>query len=119
MTDWTSKDGRANTSDKFNQLILRVAEIITDGGITLMTQGPKSVAGTIMAQLAHVHGMAPTDTTLELEMAERFKLLRSTLEAIGNGLPGVTEDELRTVAQGALLELADREVRFGANPQGR
>lgn len=112
MIDWTEKDGRANASDKFNELSDFITRTILESGNTIVAGRVEVVSRLIVAQLAHVHGLAPMDPALELEMVERFKLLRTTLEAIGNGLPGAGEDELRTVAQGALLELADREVNW-------
>jgi thioester reductase-like protein len=96
MTDWTEKDGRTNTSDLFNRMVEVVTQLILESGSTLIAGGVQSVARTIVAKLAHVYGLVPHDSDLEFEMVERFKLLRKTLEAIGNEMPGATEDELRT-----------------------
>jgi hypothetical protein len=112
-TDWTVKDGRCNTSDKFNQIVEEVSETIRSGGVTLLTQGPKSVASTIVAKLAHNYGMAPKNPALELELFQRSKILRDALKQIGEGMPGASEDTLRLAAQDALTKLADREVKWG------
>lgn len=118
MTDWTEKNGRSNTSDRFNQIVEVVSDTIRMGGITLLTQGPKNVANSIVARLAHAYGMAPKDSALELEMAERFKILRSALEQIGEGMPGASEDALRLAAQDALIKVTDREVNWKATDGG-
>lgn len=57
--DWTVKDGRSNSSDEFLRLIDEVDSIIRDSGHSLIRGKTKSVARLIMAQLAHVHGLAP------------------------------------------------------------
>ncbi len=58
--DWTAKDGRANSSEEFVRLTKRVAEIIQDSAHTLINGSVATVAGVIMAQLAHAEGLAPT-----------------------------------------------------------
>jgi hypothetical protein len=112
MADWTAKDGRANTSDLFNQVVEAVTQLILESGRTLIAGGAQGVAGTIVAQLAHVHGLVPQNPALEVEMAERFKTLRDALEQIGEGMPGATEEALRLAAQDALIKVTDREVNW-------
>lgn len=59
LNDWTVKDGRMNSSDRFEELIERVDEIIRSSGHDLIHGRSRVVAGLIMAQLAHEHGLAP------------------------------------------------------------
>lgn len=55
------KDGRYNSSDKFEYLVEQVARTIKYSAADLLSGRVDVVAGVIMAQLAHVHGMVPKD----------------------------------------------------------
>lgn len=59
--DWTATSGGAsNTSPEFARLVGEVDRLIRQSGHTLLAaNGTRTVAGLIMAQLAHVHGLAP------------------------------------------------------------
>lgn len=60
--DWTmGPDGRANTSPRFEALCDEVARLIRGEAHSLIGGHTRSTAGLIMAQLAHVHGLAPRD----------------------------------------------------------
>lgn len=60
MSDWTTYRGRANNSPQFKALTKEVERIIRQSGAALINDGAAGVAQLIMAQLAHVHGLAPT-----------------------------------------------------------
>jgi hypothetical protein len=62
LNDWTVKDGRANSSDRFNELAERVGEIIRNSAHDLIAGRSDMVGHLVMAQLAHVHGLVPRDT---------------------------------------------------------
>lgn len=62
LNDWTVKDGRANSSDRFEELVRHVDEIILGAGHDLIHGRSDRVANLIMAQLAHVHGLVPRDS---------------------------------------------------------
>ena len=82
MSDWTvdPETGRANSSPLFRNLVAEVAEVIRSGAFSLLSGHAETVAGTIVANLAHVHGLSPkglhVPTTQEdlLAIAESFKL---------------------------------------------
>lgn len=58
--DWTAvPNGPSNSSPEFERLVHEVDLLIRQSGHTLIIGGSRSVAGLIMAQLAHVHGLAP------------------------------------------------------------
>jgi|HubBroStandDraft_1064217.scaffolds.fasta_scaffold76931_3 hypothetical protein len=58
--DWTVGDnGRANSSVAFSRIKARIAEIIVNSAHDLLRGNAETVAGLILAQLAHVHGLAP------------------------------------------------------------
>lgn len=55
--DWTCKDGRANSSDEYLRLVAEVEQLIRRSAHSLIAGRAQDVAGLIMAQLAHVHGL--------------------------------------------------------------
>jgi hypothetical protein len=57
--DWTAKDGRSNSSDKFQELTQEVARIIRNSAFDLIAGRSETVAGLIMAQLAHNYEVGP------------------------------------------------------------
>jgi hypothetical protein len=60
-SDWTRdpETGRSNSSLKFELLVETVAGLIRSDAHTLMSGNAESTARLIMAQLAHVHKLAP------------------------------------------------------------
>jgi dihydroneopterin aldolase len=60
-SDWTERDGRANSSLKFVNLCTAVEKLIRQSAHDLILGRADRVAGLIMAQLAHVHGLAPKE----------------------------------------------------------
>lgn len=62
MSDWTVKDGRSNNSDTFVELAKFVGEIIRGSAHDLIAGRADRVGQLIMAQLAHVKGLAPKVT---------------------------------------------------------
>lgn len=57
--DWTAKDGRSNSSDLFKQLCAEVERLIRSDAFALIGGRADTTARLIMAQLAHLHGLAP------------------------------------------------------------
>lgn len=57
--DWTAHRGRANSSNEFKRCVALVDEIICGSGHALIHGQTESVARLIVAQLAHVRGLAP------------------------------------------------------------
>jgi hypothetical protein len=58
--DWTtSEEGIANSSALFQSLEKRVAEIIVNSAHSLLSGHAETVAGLILAKLAHEHGLSP------------------------------------------------------------
>ncbi len=58
--DWTrGADGRANNSERFNELVGAVDILIRSEGGLIVSGQSERVALLIMAQLAHVHGLRP------------------------------------------------------------
>lgn len=59
--DWTrnAKSGRSNDSPQFAALCSEVERIIRGDAHTLLSGRADITAGLIMAQLAHVHKLAP------------------------------------------------------------
>lgn len=58
--NWTqAPDGRSNASDEFEDLVREVEMLIRSSSSELIAGRADSVARFIMAQLAHVHGLAP------------------------------------------------------------
>ena len=117
-TDWTAAPGQgANTSDLYHRISIFVAEILVDCEKELEAGEVERVARKIVANMAHAHRLTPQDSEpskepIVLESHARSSHLRDTLEAIGNGMPGASEDDLRVAAQQALLWLADREASW-------
>jgi hypothetical protein len=61
-SDWTMdlETGRSNSSRQYTDLVAEVERLIREGGGSCLSPGwARSTAGLIMAQLAHVHGLAP------------------------------------------------------------
>lgn len=58
-SDWTAADGISSTSDMFNELVQAVAELLEDQAHALIQGKTERVAGLIVAQLAHRHGLSP------------------------------------------------------------
>jgi hypothetical protein len=117
-TDWTAAPGQgANTSDLYHRISIFVAEVLVECERDLDAGEWDRVAHKIVSTLAHAHRLTPQDSEpskepIVLEICKRSKHLRSTLEAIGNGMPGASEDDLRVAAQQALLWVADREANW-------
>lgn len=67
--DWTidPDTGRANSSEAFVRLEQAVAELLRHSipSVVFSPDGPASVAGLVMAQLAHVHHLAPANTVVQ------------------------------------------------------
>ncbi len=57
--DWTRKKGQSNSSDEFLQLCEAVERLIRADAFHLIAGRADMTARLIMAQLAHVHGLAP------------------------------------------------------------
>ena len=58
--DWTTdENGIANSSVKFKEIEQEVVQILRDSAWSLINLGPQCVAGTIVARLAHIHGLSP------------------------------------------------------------
>ena len=58
--DWTcDKSGASNSSEVFERMAGAVEQIIRESGPALINGHVGAVARLIIAQLAHVHGMAP------------------------------------------------------------
>lgn len=58
--DWTCDNtGRSNSSQKFQRLCDDVERMIRGDAHSLIAGNAQSTARLIMAQLAHVHGLAP------------------------------------------------------------
>lgn len=72
----------------------------------------KSEESSTLSESNQVVDRLPRIIVNELEIAERFKILRNALEQIGVGMPGASEDALRLAAQDALVKLADREINY-------
>lgn len=60
VVDWTtSADGVANSSPAFQWLVDVIARIIRNGAHDLLQGRSETTARTILAKLAHEHGLAP------------------------------------------------------------
>jgi hypothetical protein len=58
MKDWTTgDDGRSNSSEAFQALVEQVARLLANHRLG---DEVRDTARVIVAQLAHVHGLAPT-----------------------------------------------------------
>lgn len=57
--DWTSIGQRSNCSPFFESLVLEIARLIRDDARSLLAGNAEGSARLILAQLAHVHGLAP------------------------------------------------------------
>jgi hypothetical protein len=66
--DWTVKDGRANSSDKFVELMEVIEDIIISSARDLIGGKRHKVARLILAVLAHKHGMAPPEVIPNAEL---------------------------------------------------
>jgi hypothetical protein len=66
--DWTTdRGGRSNSSKRFEKLCDEVEAIIRSDAHSLIGGYAGSTARLIMAQLAHVHGLAPSTDGEELK----------------------------------------------------
>lgn len=73
--DWTQdKDGRANSSELFQGLVGEVDRLIKDSSHDLIAGQTRSVAGLILAQLAHKHGLSPAIERPAMEFAMGYCL---------------------------------------------
>lgn len=63
--DWTVDPltGRSNSSPEFEHLVGEVTRLIRDEAHALLSGRADMTAALILAQLAHVHGLAPATTT--------------------------------------------------------
>lgn len=61
--DWTEHEGRTNCSPLFECLVIEVARLIRGDAFALLDGGADRTARLIIAQLAHVHGLAPLEAT--------------------------------------------------------
>ena len=62
-TDWTynPETHRCNDSELFHELERRIAYLIRSSASLLLAGHAESVAGLILAQLAHVHDFGPVE----------------------------------------------------------
>jgi hypothetical protein len=72
VAEWTvdPETNRSNASPEYLHLVDEVAHVIRESAYFLLDGRPggvRKIAGLIMAQLAHVHGLAPAGSTSELE----------------------------------------------------
>jgi hypothetical protein len=64
MNDWTCDEhGRTNSSALYLQLCAHVESIIRRDAHQLLSGNAQSTARTIVSQLAHVHGLQPSQST--------------------------------------------------------
>lgn len=57
--DWTVKDGRYNSSDKYTELVSIVSQTLRGEAAALINGNVEGVARAIVSRLAHQHGMRP------------------------------------------------------------
>lgn len=64
--DWTvdPNTGSSNSSPAYENLVAAVSELLRNSAHDLKSGNTESVAILIMAQLAHVHGMAPANVAV-------------------------------------------------------
>jgi len=76
--DWTvdPETGCSNTSPEFRQLVSEVARLIKAEARGLLSGQVESVAGLIMARLAHKHGLAPRRADVQSVESDREGVLR-------------------------------------------
>ncbi len=60
--DWTAGPRGSNSSDAFERIVNEVTRLIHECAHDLIMGRTPGVARLIVAQLAHVHGMAPRET---------------------------------------------------------
>lgn len=94
--DWTAIDGRTNSAPEYLALIDAVDTIIRGCSHALIGGRSRAVAGMIMAQLAHQHGLTPATRNAEPANAELGDTARDLLK-------GLTVAQLRV----ALADLPD------------
>jgi hypothetical protein len=65
--EWTTQDGASNSSDRFEELVAAVRDLIMGGGAghCLSSHWAGATARLIMAHLAHVHHMVPLPVDIE------------------------------------------------------
>jgi hypothetical protein len=68
--DWTvdPESGRCNSSPEYRRLVGEVERLIRDGAHTLICNGPRALAGLIVAQLAHKQKLRPASIPVSPEM---------------------------------------------------
>lgn len=118
--DWTTNsEGRANASAKFLHLKDRIAQLINnDTGYILALGRADSLAGLILAQLAHVHHLIPED---QISMAAEGLTLAQELHAIEKALDSQPVSLVFTSPLVArVMDLvADRDNRYDAGNELR
>lgn len=62
IPNWTSHEGRENSSLEYKRFCREISLLIaSNGGSSLSRAWADMMGGLIMAQLTHVHGLAPRD----------------------------------------------------------
>ena len=62
LPDWTCRDSVSNSSDKYNDMVEAVQNLIRGGSGSILDKAwVYGTARLIVSQLAHVHGLAPKD----------------------------------------------------------
>lgn len=56
--DWTVHNGRSNSSPAFERMVAAVTLLLSQHSLA---QRPEDRARLVMAQLAHVHGLRPSE----------------------------------------------------------
>jgi len=70
FNDWTVKNGRSNSSDLFLRLVKDVKETIKDSAFDLINGRAETVAGVIVARLAHGYGFSPRGGSFDAQDSE-------------------------------------------------
>jgi len=60
VKDWTEKDGKSNSSDKYFEAVSAVNQLIQDSAHKLIGGYSHDVARLIVSQLAHKHNLSPS-----------------------------------------------------------
>lgn len=68
--DWTTKDGRANTSGKYLEIVGEVERLIRNDAHKLIAGRADLTARLIVSQLAFKHGMRPSLVKLTREPSD-------------------------------------------------
>lgn len=64
VVDWTEKDGRSNSSERYLDIVATVQSLIGNAGHDLIHGRLETVASLIVSQLAHRHGLSPADAVV-------------------------------------------------------